>query len=282
MRRECAVREDTARISSSEEHIVSSDGLPASFDSQLPSQTTRSAIQPETEVPRRPFWIRYNQILLPIWGAIYIAIAAGMLSAHLSSTPMSCYATAWSGDCGPDGIYCLAGLPTGWTEARCASSCGEWNVNLQYRYRVYGTGPIYAGNSYICPAARHAGLIGQAGGPIRFRLTAAGLSRYDGGTANGVVSQPLGAFPAALELAPSSSGSSKDRVGLRWPILAVTLILLALFVALEPSNSWFYAVTLFTAFIYTQARAHDRAAAESFPDSRRAIVSEQVSEQASE
>jgi hypothetical protein len=206
---------------------------------------------PTSEAVSRPFWVRHRRFLLPLWGAVYIAVTSGMLTVHLSSSPMSCSASAWGGDCGIDGVFCVAGLPTAWSQVRCASECGVWNINEQYRYRVYGAGPDYAGNSQICPAARHAGLIGANGGPVRFRLTAADRDRFDGGVANGVVAQPLGAFPAALELASGGGGNA----GVRWPFLAVTLVLLAFFVLLEPSNGWFYAVTLFAAFIYTQARS---------------------------
>lgn len=56
---------------------------------------------------------------------------------------------------------------------------------------VWGSG-IYAMESSVCAAARHAGVIGEAGGAVRV-VPMAGLASYRGSYRNGIASQDKGA-----------------------------------------------------------------------------------------
>ena len=58
---------------------------------------------------------------------------------------------------------------------------------------VWGSGP-YVADSDICTAARHAGVIAEAGGAV-VALAVAGLPAYRGSPAHGVASTDWGAYP---------------------------------------------------------------------------------------
>lgn len=62
---------------------------------------------------------------------------------------------------------------------------------------VWGSGP-YTTNSAICPAARHAGVIGSRGGTVTLRA-APGRSSYAGSEANGVSTGDWGSYPTSFE-----------------------------------------------------------------------------------
>lgn len=55
---------------------------------------------------------------------------------------------------------------------------------------VWGSG-IYAAESSICAAARHAGVIGEDGGPVRV-IPLAGMAGYQGSHRNGITSLDKG------------------------------------------------------------------------------------------
>lgn len=85
---------------------------------------------------------------------------------------------------------------------------------------VWGSGP-YLGNSALCAAARHAGLIGPDGGQVAV-AGSVGCERYPGGAANGVTTHSYDAwqssffFPAAGSAAcPAREYYSIHFVGLR-------------------------------------------------------------------
>jgi hypothetical protein len=61
---------------------------------------------------------------------------------------------------------------------------------------VWGSGP-YTADSDICTAARHAGVIGAGGGPVRV-LRAAGLDWYSASTVNGVATSGYGSYGSSF------------------------------------------------------------------------------------
>lgn len=61
---------------------------------------------------------------------------------------------------------------------------------------VWGTG-VFTVDSAVCRAARHAGVVGAEGGLVNL-VPAPGLPTYLGSTANGVTSQPFGAWSASF------------------------------------------------------------------------------------
>mmetsp|Transcript_13897 Transcript_13897/g.32041 ORF Transcript_13897/g.32041 Transcript_13897/m.32041 type:complete len:564 (-) Transcript_13897:175-1866(-) len=187
---------------------------------------------------------------IPLWTIFYLVSTCVMLNFHLSSQPISCGSWIWSLWCGDNAELCTSTLPWGWSEGRCASNCAEPDVNQVYAYRLYGSGP-YAGNSFICAAARHAGVIGVNGGGIRYRLekTPAGVTKFEGGVQNGVVAQPQGYFPAVLVV---EKAQVSYHTSIRWVFLSVQLLLLSFFLLLEPSNDFFFLMISLGAYTYTQ------------------------------
>ncbi len=77
---------------------------------------------------------------------------------------------------------------------------------------VWGTG-TYTDDSSVCTAAVQSGLVTFAqGGTVTFEI-AAGRGSYDGGTANGVTSQPYGSFAGSFTFPKAPPGSVEFAVG---------------------------------------------------------------------
>ncbi len=70
---------------------------------------------------------------------------------------------------------------------------------------VWGTGP-YTHDSALCAAARHAGVIGRAGGTVA-AVTAAGCDRYESGTANGIAAEAYGPWEASVYFPSAGSAA---------------------------------------------------------------------------
>lgn len=62
---------------------------------------------------------------------------------------------------------------------------------------VWGVGP-YTGDSDLCAAARHSGVIGAEGGEIVAEAVE-GLARYDGSEQNGVTTRSWGSYPFSVQ-----------------------------------------------------------------------------------
>lgn len=83
-----------------------------------------------------------------------------------------------------------AGFPTG--AARHSCTCGPG----PYSGAVWGNGP-YTSDSDLCAAARHSGVIGDAGGAIT-ALGTAGLDRYSGTSYNGVTTRDWDSYGESI------------------------------------------------------------------------------------
>ena len=89
-------------------------------------------------------------------------------------------------------VHCPAG---------CAASGGA----------VWGTGP-YTGDSSICRAAIHQGLISDAGGSVR-AVSAPGQASYSAGDRNGVATAAYGAYARSFVLKDSCTAQGRSKVG---------------------------------------------------------------------
>jgi hypothetical protein len=70
---------------------------------------------------------------------------------------------------------------------------------------VWGSGP-YTADSAVCTAARHAGVINQAGGTVTLRA-APGQQRYAASSRNGVTTLSYGSYGASFQFsAPAAAG----------------------------------------------------------------------------
>lgn len=72
---------------------------------------------------------------------------------------------------------------------------------------VWGSGP-YTGDSDLCAAAQHAGVLGDTGGVI-MAIRLPGQAGYTGGTANGVTTWDWGSYPVSVDF-DRSGGMGPD------------------------------------------------------------------------
>lgn len=86
-----------------------------------------------------------------------------------------------------EGAPACAAFPVGQAEYVCSCTADSPNRS------VWGSA-LYTTDSDICTAARHAGVIAEAGGAV-VALAVAGLPAYRGSPAHGVVSTDWGAYP---------------------------------------------------------------------------------------
>ncbi len=70
---------------------------------------------------------------------------------------------------------------------------------------VWGSGP-YTGDSSICTAALHAGVVDPSGGPVRV-IPSAGLDSYEGSSANGVTTRDWGSFGSSFDVSIVGRGT---------------------------------------------------------------------------
>ena len=70
---------------------------------------------------------------------------------------------------------------------------------------VWGSGP-YTGDSNLCTAAVHAGVVDASGGPVRV-IPSGGLESYQGSTANGVTTRDWGSFGSSFDVSIVGSGA---------------------------------------------------------------------------
>ena len=154
--------------------------------------------------PGSPTSRRYNPLpaalyctafLVVLWTTIGIShFAASVDGQH--PTMYSCRAMGFSPgrSCGLDGVNCLP-FTTDYFAIRCPPRC-TWNRGSSLT--VIGTG-TYMGNSRICKAAIHAGVIGSNGGCALMRYSGEQFA-FEGSEQNGVVSMSFQSwFPKSFE-----------------------------------------------------------------------------------
>ncbi|CAK4072049.1 unnamed protein product [Aphanomyces euteiches] len=124
----------------------------------------------------------------------------------------------WTGPtCGLNGIDCQP-FESDWQPIRCPARC-LWDgaSNLQ----VFGSGP-YRGDSRICRAAIHAGVIGSNGGCALMKYSGSQTS-FQGSAAHGVVSTSFASwFPKDFEF--MAAHDVHNCTDLTWWILIVGLL----------------------------------------------------------
>jgi hypothetical protein len=103
--------------------------------------------------------------------------------------------------CGWEGVACRP-FESEWAPARCDHLC-----NADADLGVFGSGP-YRGDSQICAAAVHAGVISRHwGGCFKYRLVGE-RGAFRGSTARGIASRDAAWHPAAVEVAAVASSFS--------------------------------------------------------------------------
>ncbi|KAL2160598.1 hypothetical protein VTH06DRAFT_1286 [Thermothelomyces fergusii] len=213
------------------------------------------------------------------WGLWLVAFALvmrhGLAAAEIADwgppAPIGCGATYWvSGNgCGVDGVDCRPFTDGGFA-FRCPADCASYKVlnpravgdqEVIYRPLVIGGPPaagngtaVYRGDSYICGAAIHAGVVSNAhGGCGVVRLVGRG-ARYDSTTRNGITSVAFdSSFPLSFAFEPGVQCDARDMM---WPLLAVSVAFSAVFSALVTSPALFF-FPLFAVLFWTVGMATD-------------------------
>ncbi|KAL1412452.1 hypothetical protein Q8F55_000197 [Vanrija albida] len=189
------------------------------------------------------YWLVY----LAAWAALNVGLIKAAYYLPNSPEMIGCTATLWPDwppdTCGLNGTACLPALEAG--VYRCPGGCGRtklgnprWIGGSRINGRPLvvggGGGGTYRADSWVCPAAVHAGAISPTfGGCVRVTPLPypAGGANYTASSARGILSWPFEAhFPAAYTLSPY--GSSAACIDYHWPITSTNVVLLFAFTLL--------------------------------------------------
>ncbi|OJJ48344.1 hypothetical protein ASPZODRAFT_150592 [Penicilliopsis zonata CBS 506.65] len=200
-------------------------------------------------------------IAVAAWGiAFFLALRWSVTGLQVDGygTPvrLSCYSNVWNNatDCGLDGYACRPfdgeafafRCPAGCSAAILLEPYTVGNEEVNYRHRVIGGGPsshYYRGDSAICPAALHAGLVSDASGGCGILRRTGEQSAFESVSEHGITSIGFDSnFPLSFTFERTAEDGEDLRCqDLRWWLfgfsLAVTTVL-SLFIT---SPAAFYA-----------------------------------------
>ncbi|KAI9851621.1 MAG: hypothetical protein M1838_003215 [Thelocarpon superellum] len=218
---------------------------------------------------RRVFPTRRHRLLLLLafyfgWVLAFRAVVhhsafPGSTVAHQTPTPVGCGATYWRRDnlCGVDGNGCRPFADRSFM-FRCPANCLKQRVlnprsvgaqEIVYRPLVVGGPPddrlglvqnsVYRGDSFLCSAAIHAGVISNHAGGCAVAKLIGERDNYPSTLRNGIQSIAFdSSFPLSFTFAEGTAPGCEDR---RWLLLAISLtftILLSIFTT-SPSVFFF-------------------------------------------
>ncbi|ETV90923.1 hypothetical protein H310_14409 [Aphanomyces invadans] len=195
-------------------------------NAQVVLSPKRTGVEEQVKEAENPKWRQRLRPWLPLLGYTVIAFTTLATMTYLSffaatvdgkaPTMLGCrYFGYWTGPtCGLNGIDCQP-FESDWKPIRCPTRC-LWDGSSVLE--VIGTG-VYKGDSRICRAAIHAGVIGTNGGCAMMKYSGSRNS-FEGSTANGVTSTSFDSwFPKTFEFKPTASSSYCT--DLSWGILGV-------------------------------------------------------------
>ncbi|KMU92531.1 LCCL domain-containing protein [Coccidioides immitis H538.4] len=154
---------------------------------------------------------------------------------------LSCIASLWPNgtDCGLDGDLLIGG-----------------HSDKEY--------PIYRGDSFICPAALHAGIISDKTGGCGLLSRLGEQSNYPGTKANGVSSTAFPSyFPLSFTFEKLSDGADSQCQDLRWHLLALSVAFTSLLSLFTASGAVFFTCS-FTGIFFHVALVSDTPESYSF------------------
>ncbi|GIK00250.1 hypothetical protein Aspvir_004270 [Aspergillus viridinutans] len=212
---------------------------------------------------------------LAFWGVVFIAslhsaIASSAVTGYGEPVKLSCHSRLWSNatDCGLNGDACRP-FDDGAFAFRCPASCSAAKVlepyfvgpqEINYRTLVIGgeigdgNGSdygVYRGDSAICPAALHAGLISDAKGGCGVLRRTGEQSNFLSVERNGISSI---AFPSNFPLSFTFDGKGSKQDGgidcqdIRWPLFAFSVVVSALLSLFITSPAAFFASMFFIVY----------------------------------
>ncbi|KAL4948836.1 LCCL domain-containing protein [Aspergillus filifer] len=184
---------------------------------------------------------------LLLWGVVFISILHASVTGqeipgHGSPTKLSCSSRLWSNstNCGLDGDYCRPF--EGETLAfRCPAACSGFIVlepylvgphEINYQHLVIGGAldksqaePIYRGDSSICQAAMHAGIIEDSKGGCGILRRTGEQYNFPAEDRNGMTSVDFPSyFPLSFTFDAGEEDSDLDCSDLRWPLFTFSVV----------------------------------------------------------
>lgn len=230
------------------------------------------------------FCLLFASILL--WGVVFLSIlhasvAGQEIPGHGSPVKLSCSSRLWYGpkfwwgfelinarsnstNCGIDGDYCRPF--DGETFAfRCPAQCSGFMVlepyfvgpqEINYQHLVIGGASedrpaTYRGDSSICQAALHAGVLEDSKGGCGILRRTGEQSKFPAVERNGISSVDFSSyFPLSFtfDAGESSEGDALNCQDLRWPLFTFSVVVSTLFSLVITSPAAFYASIFFIVY----------------------------------
>lgn len=234
----------------------------------------------------KPFWPRYDGYIMRLrdryfptkrhkFGLLVAFYLSWLLCfipiyAHSNGTPRGlspsyndipfhdygCRSTLWqkNGQCGLDGELCQPF--DGDFGIRCPSNCLSTKLlnphtvgtqQINYKPLVIGGGPVYRGDSHVCVAGLHQGIISNDKGGCAVVKRVKDHTSFIGSQQNGIESAGFDSvFPLSFEFDVGSS-TMCNGVDLQWAVLAITVVwLMVLALTCNSPSIFFFSVFIMT------------------------------------
>ncbi|KAI9783382.1 MAG: hypothetical protein M1839_003917 [Geoglossum umbratile] len=209
----------------------------------------------------------YFAWLLAFVSVLHGSILATQIEGYGKAQRISCIASYWaSGNgCGLDGNDCRPFDNSTFTFS-CPANCRDVKVlnphavgaqEIVYQPLVVGgpqeggfglaRDPIYRGDSFLCGAALHAGVINDERGGCGVVALVGQMDKFPGTIQNGIESIGFdSSFPLSFSFVPTPSSECSD---LRWPLLAVSATFTSILSIFTTSPAVFFG-SLFTGIFF--------------------------------
>ncbi|KAL4808711.1 LCCL domain-containing protein [Aspergillus unguis] len=210
---------------------------------------------------------------LLLWGVIFISILHASITGqeipgHGSPVKLSCSSRLWSNStkCGLDGDFCRPF--DGETLAfRCPAQCSGFMVlepyfvgplEINYQHLVIGgvadddqPDAVYRGDSSICQAALHAGLLEDSKGGCGILRRKGEQKKFPAAERNGISSVEFPSyFPLSFDFETGEASDDNDVQcqDLRWPLFTFSVVVSTLLSLVITSPAAFYASIFFIVY----------------------------------
>ncbi|KAL2868492.1 LCCL domain-containing protein [Aspergillus lucknowensis] len=213
---------------------------------------------------------------LAVWGIVFISVlhasvAGQEILGHGSPAKLSCWSRLWSNatNCGLDGDYCRP-FDQETFAFRCPAACSSFMVlepyfvgpqEINYQSLVIGGAPgpdksetdtgVYRGDSSICQAAIHAGLLDDRKGGCGILRRTGEQGSFPAVERNGISSVEFPSnFPLSFTFDTGDSLKDGDLEcqDLRWPLFTFSVIVSTLLSLVITSPAAFYASIFFIVY----------------------------------
>lgn len=240
----------------------------------------------DTYVPKKRARIALVLFYYLCWGltfglTLHYSTFAADIEGYGTPAPVTCGATYWTSgnSCGLYGSLCRP-FDHGSLAFRCPASCSSYKVlnpravgtqEIIYQPFVIGGTPsnspngtaVYRGDSFICQAAIHAGVINNANGGCGVVSKVGSSSSYIASLSNGIQSVGFDShFPLSISFMQGISCTARD---MRWPLLGISITFSTIFSLFVTSPALFF-FTQFTALFTHVGLASDPPNHSTIPD----------------